>query len=255
MIFSRRFLLVGVGILCHFVSWISGHAHFLYPTPRNVYCANASCTFSGVLGPQGPVWILLANSTLAAGSPISQTTCNGSTLAAPASIGNTYDPGFQGTTAASWPAGSTQTLQIFVSQVHLQENQTIFPTDGWQILYRDGTQANSTFSPIEFTYVNVSTTPSIGPAPTIGFQLGQIVLATITVPSKTTTDGIFQFYWRNNEVGPGVMWLSCVDVTITCGDTTTTGGTTTSDGTITISSKFSIIVAALLVAVSAASNT
>ncbi len=90
--------------------------------------------------------------------------------------------------------------------------------------------------------MNVSTTPSIGPAPAIGFQLGQIVSATITVPSKTTTDGIFQFYWRNNEVGPGAMWLSCVDVTIT------------SLSIITVSSKFLIVVAALLVAVSATLN-
>ncbi len=131
MIFSRRFLLVGVGILCHFVSWISGHAHFLYPTPRNVYCANASCTTNGTLDRQGPVWRLPANSTLAAESPTTQTTCNGSALTASASIGNTYDPGFQGTTAASWLAGSTQTFQIFVSQIHSLENQTIYPTDGW----------------------------------------------------------------------------------------------------------------------------
>jgi hypothetical protein len=242
MIFSRLFLLVAFGILCHFVSWISGHAYFLYPTPRNIYCTNASCTDNGTLGPQGPVWGLPANSTLATASPTSQTTCNGSNLLVNASAGNTYDPGFQGTTAVSWPAGSSQTFQIFVSQVHLQENQTIYPTDGWQILYRDGTQSNSTFSPIASTYVNVSTTPSTGPHPAIGFQLGQIVLATITVPSKTTSDGIFQFYWSNNEVGPGVMWLSCVDVTIT------------SSGTITVSSTFSVVFAALLVAVSAALN-
>jgi hypothetical protein len=103
------------------------------------------------------------------------------------------------------------------------ENQTVYPTDGWQIRYRDGTQSDSIFSPIEFIYVNVSTTPSIGPYPATGFQLDQIVLATITVPSKTTSDGIFQFYWRNNQGRGGRMWLSCVDVTIT------------SDSTITIS--------------------
>ncbi|CAF1655636.1 unnamed protein product, partial [Adineta ricciae] len=85
----------------------------------------------------------------------------------------------------------------------------------WQILYRDGTIPYSTFTPISFLYVNVSTTSLIGPAPANGFQVGQIVQAQITVPSVATTDGIFQFFWRNNEVGPGVMWLSCADVTIT----------------------------------------
>jgi hypothetical protein len=171
---------------------------------------------------------------LSAQSPTTQTTCNGSTLFANATYGNTYDPGFQGTTAVSWPAGSTQTFQIFISETHSPENQTIYPTDGWQILYRDGTQSGSTFSPILFTYVNVATAPSTGPDPAIGFQLGQIVYATITVPSGTTNDGIFQFFWRNNEVGPGVMWLSCVDVTITA------------FGTTLAPSTFSIVFTALL---------
>ncbi len=242
MIFSRLLLLVALGILCNFVSWISGHAYFLYPTPRNAYCTNASCTSSGTLGAQGPVWNLAANSVLASVSPISQTTCNGSSLAAAAPIGKTYDPGFQGTTAASWTAGSSQTLQIFISEIHSPENQTVYPTDGWQILYRDGTQSNSLFSPISFTYVNVLTTASIGPDPAIGFQLGQVVSAKITVPSQATTDGIFQFYWRNNEVGTGVMWLSCADVTIT------------SLGTIAVSSTFSVIFAVLLVTIRAALN-
>jgi hypothetical protein len=244
MIFSRLFLLVGINILCHFVPWISGHAYFLYPTPRSVYCANSSCTTTGALGRQGSLWGLPANRTLADVSPTSQTTCNGSVLLANASAGDSYDPGFKGTTAVSWPAGSSQTFQIFVSELHSLENRTIYPTDGWQIRYRDGTQSDSIFSPIEFIYVNVSTTPSIGPYSAVEFQLGQIVSATITVPSKTTSDGIFQFYWRNNQGRGGTMWLSCVDVTIT------------SDGTITISSKFPIIVVgALLVAVSAALNT
>jgi hypothetical protein len=97
--------------------------------------------------------------------------------------------------------------------------------------------------------VNVSTTPSIGPYPGIGFQLGQIVLAKITVPSKPTSDGIFQFYWRNNQGRGGVMWLSCADVTITSDGTITTGGT------ISISSKFPIVIVALMVAVSAALYT
>jgi hypothetical protein len=244
MIFSRLFLLVAVGILCHFVSCISGHAYFSYPTPRNVYCTNASCTSNGALNAQGPVWGLPVNSTLTAASPTSQTTCNGSALIAAARQGNSYDPGFQGITAASWPAGSLQTLQIFVSETHSPENQTIYPTDGWQILYRDGTQSNSTFSPIAFTYVNVSTNASIGPDPAIGFQLGQIVFATIIVPSTATNDGIFQFFWRNNEVGTGVMWLSCVDVTITA------LSTTTALGTIPAPSTSSIVVAALLTVVS-----
>jgi hypothetical protein len=235
MIFSHLFLFVGIGILCYFVSCVSGHAYFLYPTPRNVYCTNASCTSNGI-GPQGPVWGLLANTALVASSPITQTTCNGSVLASAAPLGNSYDPGFQGTTSASWVAGSTQTLQIFVSQIHSPENQIVYPSDGWQILYRDGTKSNSIFSPISFTYLNVL---SSGPDPAIGFQLGQTVSASITVPTTTTTDGIFQFYWRNNEVGTGVMWLSCADVTIT------------SLGTIIVSSTFSIIFAALLAIVSA----
>jgi hypothetical protein len=223
MIFFRFFLLVGIGILCNFVSWTSGHAYFLYPTPRNVYCANSSCTTIGELGRQGPIWSLPANKTLAEVSSTSQTTCNGSVLLENATIGDTYDPGFKGTTAVSWPAGSSQTFQIFVSERHLLENQTIYPSDGWQIRYRDGTQSDSIFSPIEFIYVNVSTTPSIGPHPAIGFEFGQIVLATITVPSNPTSDGIFQFFWHNNQPRGGVMWLSCVDVKIT------------SDGIITIS--------------------
>jgi hypothetical protein len=225
----------------------------MYPTPRNAYCTNASCTSSGALGLQGPVWRLTANSELDAESPTSQTTCNGSAALVNASVGDTYDPGFKGATSASWPAGSSQTLQIFVNHIHSPENQTIYPTDGWQIRYRDGTQPNSTFSPIKFIYVNVSTTASIGPYPASGFQLGQIVLATITVPTNPTSDGIFLFYWRNNEVGAGAMWLSCVDVTITS-PTTTTFGTTTSLGTITVSSAFAIVFAALLVAVNAAFN-
>ncbi|CAF4186653.1 unnamed protein product, partial [Didymodactylos carnosus] len=191
----------------------------------------STCTSNGVAGAQGPVWSLPANSTLVTASPTSQTTCNGSTLAIPAPAGNSYDPGFKGTTVASWPAGSLQTLQIFVSEIHSTENQTVYPTDGWQIRYRDGAQSGSTFSPIAFTYVNVSTMTSVGPAPTSGFQLGQTVLATITVPSTTTTDGIFQFFWRNNEVGPGVMWLSCVDVTITAPSTTPALNTTATLGT------------------------
>ncbi|CAF4800971.1 unnamed protein product [Rotaria magnacalcarata] len=106
-------------------------------------------------------------------------------------------------------------------QIHSPENQNIYPTDGWQIRYRDGEQTGSTFSPIPFIYVNVSTTASAGPAPAVDFILGQTVQATVTVPAKTTNQGIFQFFWRNNEVGPGVMWLSCVDVTITALGTTT----------------------------------
>jgi hypothetical protein len=238
MIFSRLFLFVGIGILCYFVSLVSSHAYFFYPTPRNVYCTNASCTTNGI-GAQGPVWGLLANTTLAASSPITQTTCNGSVLLAAAPLGNSYDPGFNGTTTSSWMAGSTQILQIFISQIHSPENQTIYPSDGWQILYRDGTQSNSIFSPIPFTYINVLPS-SLGPDPAIGFQLGNIVAASITVPTKATTDGIFQFYWRNNEVGTGVMWLSCADVTIT-----------TSLGIIIVSSTFSIIFAALLATISA----
>jgi hypothetical protein len=242
MIFSRLFLLVTIGILCHFELQVSGHAYFVYPTPRNAFCANASCTSNGSLGAQGPVWELPAKSALSEESPITQTTCNGSVLLIGAPQGNSYDPGFQGTTAASWPARSLQTLQIFISEIHSPENQTIHPTDGWQIRYRDGNQSNSIFSPIAFTYVNVSTVASIGPDPAIGFKLGQVVSATITVPSNMTNDGIFQFYWRNNEVGPGVMWLSCVDVNITA------------LGTVLVSSKFSIVSTAILVAVSATLN-
>ncbi|CAF1011935.1 unnamed protein product [Adineta steineri] len=229
------FLVVTLGILYNLVSCISGHAYFIYPTPRNTYCTNSSCTTAGALGAQGPIWSLLANSTLSSISPTTQTTCNGSTLILAAPVGNTYDPGFQGKTAASWSAGSIQTFQIFVSQLHSIENQTIYPTDGWQIRYRDGTQTGSTFSPINFTYVNVSTTPSIGPAPGAGFQLGQIVFATITVPSSATNDGIFQFFWRNNEVYTGFMWLSCIDITITSFGTN-----------IPVPSIFTIIIAALL---------
>jgi hypothetical protein len=240
MISSRLLILIAVVVLCHFVSRASGHAYFSYPTPRNVYCTNASCVAGGALGAQGPVWSLPANSSLTVESSTSQTTCNGSMLFANVTYGNNYDPGFNGTTAASWPAGSTQTFQIFISETHSPENQTIYPTDGWQIRYRDGTQSNSTFSPILFTYVNVSNVSSTGPDPAIGFQLGQTVFATITVPSGMTSDGIFQFFWRNNEVGPGVMWLSCVDVTITA------------LGTSLAPSTFSFVFVALLAAVSAA---
>jgi hypothetical protein len=238
--FLRRFLLVAVGVLCHFASWISGHAYFSYPIPRNIYCTNATCTINGSLGAQGPVWGLLANSTLSVVSATSQTTCNGSNLASSAPLGNSYDPGFQGKTAVSWSAGSVQTLQIFISETHSPENQVVYPTDGWQIRYRDGTNSSSTFSPIPFTSVNIYTSASIGPAPAIGFQLGQTVSVTITVPSGATTDGIFQFFWRNNEVGTGVMWLSCVDATIT------------GLGTIPTPSTFSIVFAVLLAAGSAA---
>ncbi|CAF1329935.1 unnamed protein product [Adineta steineri] len=242
MLFSHALLFITIGILCYYVQLVSTHAYFLYPTPRTVYCTNSSCTANGTLGPQGPVWGLTANSSLTAMSPTSQTTCNGSTLATAAPAGGSYDSGFKGTTAASWQAGSTQTLQIFISQIHSPENQTIYPTDGWQILYRDGAQANSTFYPINFIYVNVWTTSSVGPAPAIGFQLGQIVKATITVPSGPTTDGIFQFFWRNNEVGTGVMWLSCADVTITA------------LGITQIPSIFCIVLAALLVITRVAVN-
>jgi hypothetical protein len=213
MISARFFLLVAFVIFGHFATWVSGHAYFTYPTPRNAYCANITCTSNGTLGSQGPVWSLPANTTLSVASPATQTTCNGSGSVTNATLGSTYDPGFQGITTATWQAGSSQTFQIFISQIHLSENQTIYPTDGWQIRYRDGTQSGSTFSPIAFTYVNVSTSASIGPTPGIGFQIGQTVLATITVPSNATTDGIFQFFWRNNEIS--VMWLSCADVTIT----------------------------------------
>jgi hypothetical protein len=242
MISSHLLILIAVVVLCHFVARASGHAYFSYPTPRNVYCTNASCVAGGTLGAQGPVWTLPANSSLITQSLTTQTTCDGSVLFANATYGNTYDPGFQGTTAASWPAGSIQTFQIFISEIHSPENQIIYPTDGWQIRYRDGTQSNSTFSPISFTYVNVSNVSSIGPDPAIGFQLGQTVFATITVPSSMTNDGIFQFFWRNNEVGPGVMWLSCVDVNITA------------LGTTLAPSTFSIVFAALLGAVSVALN-
>lgn len=240
---SFRVLIFIVGvILCHFLSKISGHAYFSYPTPRNVYCTNSSCTSDGVLGAQGPVWSLPANSSLITQSLTSETTCNGSTVLVNASLGNTYDPGFQGTTVVSWTAGSTQTFQIFISEIHSPENQTIYPTDGWQIRYRDGTQSGSTFTPIAFTYVNVSTVASTGPLPAIGFQLGQTILATITVPSGATSDGIFQFFWRNNEVGTGAMWLSCVDVAITA------------YSTILVPSTFSVILIGLLVALRATLN-
>ncbi|CAF3662921.1 unnamed protein product [Rotaria socialis] len=233
MIAHNIFLLFTISILCHQVSWVYSHGYFSYPTPRNAYCTNSSCTSNGTLGAQGPVWVLPANSSLLTASPTTQTTCNGTTLAYLAIQGVSYDPGFQGTVAASWPAGSSQTLRIFISQIHTTENQTMYPTDGWQIRYRDGTQPNSTFNAIPFTYVNFSTTATTGPDPAIGFQLGQTILATITVPSNATNDGIFQFFWRNNEVGPGVMWLSCVDVNITALSTNL------------VSSKFSIFIALL----------
>jgi len=239
MISFHLLILIAVVILCHFVSTASGHAYFSYPIPRNVYCTNTSCTSNGTLGSQGPVWALPANSSLSA---TSRTTCNGSVLAANASLVNSYDPGFQNITTATWAAGSTQTFQIFISQIHSQENQTIYPTDGWEIRYRDGMQSGSTFSPISFTYGNVSFTTSNIPAPAIGFQLGQNISVTITVPSGATSDGIFQFFWRNNEVGTSVMWLSCVDVTITA------------LGATSIPSKFSIVFAVLLAAVSATLN-
>lgn len=241
MIFSHISLLVNVNILFHFIKYVSGHAYFVYPIPRNIYCSNSSCTSAGTLGAQGPVWSLPVNNTLSVASPISLKTCNGSSLAMAAPLGKSYDPGYQGTTTASWTAGSIQTLQIFVSQIHSIENQTLYPTDGWQILYRDGTLSNSTFSSIPFTYVNVSTTASIGPSPAIGFKLGQIVQATITVPSIATSNGIIQFYWRNNEVGTGVMWLSCADITITSMSTTTASFVTN-----LVTSMFSIIFPILL---------
>ncbi len=253
MISFHLLTLIAVVIFCHFVSTASGHAYFSYPIPRSAYCTNASC-IAGALGPQGPVWSLPANTSLSAESLTSQTTCNGSMLAANAPFGNTYDPGFQNTTAATWAAGSTQTFQIFISQIHSPENQAIYPTDGWEILYRDGTQSGSTFSPISFTYGNASFTASNIPAPAIGFQLGQNISVTITVPSGATSDGIFQFFWRNNEVGTGVMWLSCVDVTITPLGATTTLGTTTALSTTLIPSKFSFIFAVLLADISATLN-
>jgi hypothetical protein len=225
MICLHLSLFFAIDILGPFVSRVSGHAHFVYPTPRNPYCANSSCTITGALGAQGPLWRLTANSSLDDVSPTTQTTCNGSILIAPALLGRTYDPGFQGTTAASWQTGSSQTLQLFVSQSHPIENQTIYPTDGWQIRYRDGTQSGSTFSPIAFTYVNVSTVASMGPMPGGGFQVGQIIFATITVPSNATSDGVFQFYWRNSELISGTMWLSCFDVTITALGTISTPST------------------------------
>ncbi|CAF3317389.1 unnamed protein product, partial [Rotaria sp. Silwood2] len=121
-----------------------GHAYFSYPIPRVVYCSNTTC-ISGRIGPQGPVWRLSANSSLDTESLTTQTTCNGTNLLAPAPQNDTtYDPGFNGNTAVSWPAGSSQTFQIFISQIHLTENQTIYPTDGWQIRYRDGEQVDST---------------------------------------------------------------------------------------------------------------
>ncbi len=251
MTFFRLLILIAVVTLCHFVSTASGHAYFSYPIPRNVYCTNSSCTSNGTLESQGPIWRLPANSSL---DTVSQTACNGSTVVANAPLGNTYDPGFQNTAAASWAAGSTQTFQIFISQIHLQENQTIYPTDGWQIRYRDGTQSGSTFSRIPFTYENVSYPISGALAPAVGFPLGQNISVTITVPSGATSDGIFQFFWSNNVVGGGVMWLSCVDITITAVGTTTTLGTTTALGTNLIPSKFSLIFAVLLVAISAALN-
>lgn len=202
-------------ILCYFVSSAFGHAYFTYPIPRIAYCSNSSCTTDGTLKFQGPLWSLPTNSLLADQSPTSQKTCNGSTLKVAASLGHSYDPGFQGKTAVSWPAGSTQTLYIFISQIHPNENQTGYPTDGWRILYRDGTKSDSIFSPITFTYKNVSYPASGNPAPAGGFQLGENISVTITVPSNATTDGVFQFFWRNNVAANGVMWLSCVDVTIT----------------------------------------
>lgn len=242
MTYSHTFLFIGISILCCLVSWSSGHAYFINPTPRSVYCSNSSCTTNGTIGRQGALWGLPANTTLDAVSALTQQTCNGSILLTNASMGDTYDPGFKGTTSASWPAGSSQTFQIFISELHPRENQTVYPTDGWQIRYRDGTKSDSKFSPIPFIYEGVSSNASIGPASATGFQLGQTVLAKITVPSTPTTDGIFQFFWRNNQGRNGTMWLSCVDITIT------------SDGTIRNLSTFTIVVAALLIAVNMVFN-
>lgn len=222
-------------ILCYFASSVAGHAYFSYPLPRNVYCSNASCTTNGALSYQGPLWSLPTNSLLKDVSPISQTKCDGSVVKFNATLGNTYDPGFQGKTAVSWLAGSTQTVKIFISQIHVQENQTLYPTDGWRILYRDGNQSNSIFSPIPFTYKNALYPISGNPAPAGGFELGETISVRITVPSNVTNDGIFQFFWRNNGIGGGVMWLSCIDVTITA------------FGTQLIPSKFSIAFASLLI--------
>ena len=241
---SPLFLATVVGILCHLPLRILGHGYFIYPTPRNVYCSNTSCTTTGALGPQGPIWSLPANASLVSQSLTTQTTCNGSNLIKAASLGNTYDPGFQSITTASWPAGSTQTLQIFISQLHPIENQTVYPTDGWQIRFRDGTQSDSTFSPIVFTYVNSSIPTSIGPDSGSGFQLGQTVLATITVPSVATTDGIFQFFWRNNEISTGFMWLSCADVTISAVGTNTALVTIPAPSTFTVA--FAVVLASVV---------
>jgi hypothetical protein len=203
-------------ILCHasFFFTVSGHAYLVSPIPRNIYCSinETQCVTPF---PQGPVWGLPTGASLATYSPVTLTTCNGSTLLAAAPIGNTDDPGFTTPVPTTWTAGSRQNLTFFVSQIH-DEDQTSFPTDGWQILYRDGANSSNQFQVISSLYNGVNTTD---PHPA-DFQLGETVSVEIIVPNTITDKGEFQFYWRNNEVNPapgvtGVMWISCADVRIT----------------------------------------
>jgi len=197
---------------------VSGHAYFSQPVPRNAYPVGSAFTNTNGVA-QGPVFALTTDAVLSTVSPTTLTTCNATVAAAAPNnpkTNKTYDPGFSGVSPTTWFAGSAQTVSIFVSESHQPENQTIHPTDGFQILYRDGTTA-SQFYPLSITVTNIGTgvhISGIGPFPTIQWVAGQTVAVGLTVPTTPTLDGVFQFLWRNNEVNTGVLFLSCADVNI-----------------------------------------
>jgi len=203
---------------------VSGHAYFSFPVPRIPYCFNTSCQNLGgsaPLGAQGPIGNLPTGAVLATYSPTTLQTCNISHSGAAgflafANLGLTYDPGFTAV-SATWVAGSTAWISIFVSEAHSPENQTLYPTDGFQILFRDGTNSASLFTPLNLTvYFGGNVIQSgFGPLATIAWFTGQSINVSITVPSVATTDGVFQFYWRNELVASGVLFLSCADIAIT----------------------------------------
>jgi hypothetical protein len=191
-------------MLC--IDLVFGHAYFVTPIPRNVFCTQpvSSCSGSNA---QGPVF-LLQNVTNSRSMGNQTTQCVTSIQATSIQIN---PPNVTNT----WYAGQTYTISIFVSEAHTGENLAN-GVDGWQILGRDLTIQNSVYTPLN---VNVSGVVTNQTMSTASWVTGTTITATIQAPTTLSSAYSIQFFWVVLAVQPGqpnfgAAWLSCADIAI-----------------------------------------
>jgi len=229
--------------------FISGHAYFATnPVPRLVWCTTPVGSCSGNANAQGPIWVWPSTQTTFAGYQPQKSCASGIPINLNATLGQVNplaftpsnsnpvpDPAANSGTINSWRAGSTQTISVFISQIHPPPTGYTagVATDGWQIRARDGSNAANDFTAVSltsFSYTNsngtMTTGSGVGPWSSDDFQTGSTITITLQVPSGAAiADWQLQFIWSLKNVnlaGKGVaytndnaMWMSCADISVT----------------------------------------